>query len=494
MSATGLLAVPAIAMMLAAAPRPAGAQAHMPDVQAIAQADATAALRAEGRALYRGSTPWRRPPTLHGVALAADAQACAACHGARGAARTEAGVAVPSIQWERLMQATPARPAYAGAPQVLRALMQGRASDGRALDAPMPRFGLDPREQQALAAYLRVLGTEADPVPGVEARRIVLGSVLPLSGPSQAVGERIRSALLQRIDLVNAAGGIFGRQLELVVADAGPTAASASTAAIAMVRGGRVFALVASLLPAPDEALRRALAAHDVAMVATLGLPLVEPSEPRLSYLLASLAQQSRALAAELRRRCAAPGAASPAPVVLHPPGNALAAVLGGIADDGWQLRPVADEAQLRAALREASGRPTIALLPAPLAAVARDELARRSEGRGACLGTLAALSGEAPASTPAAVRELVALPMPPVPLPGGADSSAALWPLLADAALAATAEALARAGRQLDTAGLVAALDTLHRFEPRPGLPVGFSPRQRHGIDLTYLWKEPSP
>ena len=62
-----------------------------------------------------------------------------------------------------------------------------------------------------------------------------------------------------------------------------------------------------------------------------------------------------------------------------------------------------------------------------------------------AALGTLAAVSGEAPSR--AGLRELVELPMPAVPLSAGAgaDSRAVLWPLLADSALAITVEALAR-------------------------------------------------
>ena len=105
------------------------------------------------------------------------------------------------------------------------------------------------------------------------------------------------------------------------------------------------------------------------------------------------------------------------------------------------------------------------------------------------CIGTLAAVSGESSSAT--LVRELVALPMPSVPLNDGADARTALWPLLADSAMTVMAEALSRAGRQLDTERLVSALDTLQRFEPRPGLPVSFSARQRHGFDVSYLWKE---
>ena len=459
-------------------------------------------LLAEGRAIYSGSTPLNQPPTLHGVALQGGSASCASCHGARGAARSEAGVAVPAVQWQQLAQATPARAAYADIAQVLHAVAQGRTSDGRALNAPMPRFALTSKEQKALAAYLRVLGTEADPVTGVNGQRIVLGSVLPQTGPQAAAGTRIRGALERRIAAINAAGGIFGRQLELVVADAGLDAASATHAAIDLVRSGRVFALVASWGVLPTDALRQALARHDTAMVATLGMSLNPPRDPLLSWLLPSLHQQALELATELQRVCPS-GSDATATRVLYLPDGTLGEIGEGgegsekarldtpektVASADLQWQAVTDAPSLRTALRQQPGARTIVLLPAALAEMARDELAAQGQA-GGCLGTLAAVSGES--STAASVRELVALPMPPIALPGGADARTALWPLLADCSLAVMAEGLSRTGRQLDTERLVIALNSLHRFEPRPGLPISFSARQRHGFDVSYLWKE---
>ena len=462
-------------------------------------AEDSADLLAEGRAIYRGSTPLGQPPTLHGVALQGSSASCASCHGARGAARTEAGVAVPAIQWQRLAQATPARAAYADIAQVLHALVQGRTSDGRSLNAPMPRFVLTAKEQKALAAYLQVLGTEADPVTGVHGQRIFVGTVLPQTGPQATAGIPIRAALERRIAVINAAGGIFGRQLELVVADAGLDAASATRAAIDLAGSGRVFALVASWGVLPTDALRLALARHDTAMVATLGLPLNPPRDPLLSWLLPSLHQQALELAAELQRVCPSGSDATATRVLYLPNGT-----LGELGERGEKARhntpekadaPIAllwqavtDAPSLRTALRQQPGARTIVLLPAALAEMARDELAAQGQA-GGCLGTLAAVSGES--STAASVRELVALPMPPIALQDGADARTALWPLLADSAMAVMAEALSRTGRQLDTERLVAALNSLHRFEPRPGLPISFSARQRHGFDVSYLWKE---
>lgn len=440
-----------------------------------------------GRALYRGTAPLREPPRLHGVPLTNfGARACAACHGTRGEAVTEAGVTVPAIQWQRLMQASSDRPAYPDDAAVLRALREGRSAGGRALAAPMPHFALDEREAHTLLAYLRVLGTERDPVPGVTPERLVLGSVLPAG----AAGQRIHGALVQGIARVNAGGGVFGRQLALEVAT-GPDAASAEQAAVALVRSGRVFALVASLLPMPGAALRQALAEQDVAMAATLGMPADDIADARLSWLLPSLARQVDALAAELRRVCPVAPGPDDAPINgIRWRGVVMERVADGAAVQ-WQA--VASAADLRGAAHAPRDLParTLAVLPAPLIDDLRGTLARPGATRPACLGTLAAVSGEAPSR--AGLHELVALPMPAVPLSAGAgaDSRAVLWPLLADSALAITVEALARAGRQLDTARFTAALGTLHRFEARPGLVVDYSERRRHGFDVAFVWKE---
>jgi mono/diheme cytochrome c family protein len=466
-------------------------------VSATASAQNSSELIAEGRAIYRGSTPLSQPPMLHGVPLNGSTASCASCHGARGAARTEGGVAVPAIQWQRLAQSTPARAAYADVAQVLNAVTEGRAREGRTLSAPMPRFALNEREQRALAAYLQVLGTEADPVTGVNERRIVLGTVLPQSGPQAAAGASVQAALQKRIATINAAGGIFGRQLELVVADAGPNAATATQAAIDLVQSSRVFALVASWSALPADALRQALTRHDTAMVATLGMPLNPPRDPLQSWLLPSLQQQAIELASELERLCPSASPTAAPTRVLYLAGGELRELSKQArphapdqsavpAELHWQA--VTDAATLRTALRQQPAARTLVLLPAPLVDMARAERAAQGQA-GGCIGTLAAVSGES--RTAALVRELVALPMPPVPLNDGADARTALWPLLADSAMAVMAEALSRAGRELDTGRLVSALDTLHRFEPRPGLSISFSTRQRHGFDVSYLWKE---
>jgi hypothetical protein len=392
-----------------------------------------------------------------------------------------------------LLQARDAQPGYAGDDAVLHALEHGVGRASRPLQAPMPRYAFTLHERRALLAYLRVLAT--DPVHGVSADRIVVASVLPLSGPQAAAGERIRAALAARFDAVNTTGGVFGRRIELRAVDGGATAASASRAALDVLQahGDGVFAFVGSLLAEPDAALREALKAKNVPMVATLGVPRRDTALPQLTYLLPSIAAQVRQLVASLARQCGTPDGAA---LLLHPPGAVLAQELA-LALPSLQLRSVADNSELDAALPLAQALPVVALLPPERVEYARVRLRRGPAP--ACIGTLAVITGTQPENTsrrpgdPSAMSDLIALPMPPLADDPTQAPGAALWSTLADTAARVFAEALARSGRGVDPARFASALDTLHRFEAAAGLSVTFSPTQRHGFDVAYLSRENS-
>ena len=385
------------------------------------------------------------------------------------------------------MQARDNQSAYQDADAVLGALERGVGRQARTLEAPMPRYAFTPEEERALLAYLRVLATDADPVPGLKGDRIVVASVLPLSGPQAWVGEQVHAALTRRFNTTNAAGGVFGRRIELRVFDAGPDAASASLAArnAWQASGDGIFAFVGSLLPEPDAALRALLWANDVPMVATLGVPHADVTQPQLTYLLPSINAQVRRLVAELSTHCGGPNGEG---LVLHPPGAALSRELASELP-GLRVRSVADDAQIDAAVRTVGRVPVVALLAPHLIERVRAQLQAASAT--ACLGTLAVVSGPPSSEAGRAVPEVLALPMPPLAEERSAVPGATLWAVLGDTAAQVFVEALARSGRGVDTARFARALDSLHRFQPAVGLSVTFSPTQRHGFDMTYLWRE---
>jgi len=436
----------------------------------------------QGRALYRGEQAFSQVPRLNGVELAG--MACIQCHGSDGTGLREGGVQAPALQWHLLMLGNPDGPGYTDADAVLAAIRQGHGRALRPLKAPMPRFALSADEGRALVAYLQRLGDGDDGPAGVTDERVTVASVLPLSGPQAAVGRLVRGTLEQRFDTLNAQGGLFGRRVELVVVDAGASPASASRAARDLLTSGTtpVFALVGSLLPEPDAALRGLLAQRQVAMVATLGVPQEDSTQAPLSYLLPSLTAQAARLAAELARQCPEPDGTT---LLLHHPGDPLAARLGR--DPALRTLAISDTRQLHEQLSVAGASRVLALLDSRWLREVRTQLLQRPAP--VCLGSLAVVSGAPPQQVTSPLREWVALPMPEPVSPGdGLSANQHLWALLADTAAQTLIETLARSGQRLTAENFITALGTLQQFEPSPGVVLNFTPQQHHGFAVG-LW-----
>lgn len=79
---------------------------------------------------------------------------------------------------------------------------------------------------------------------GVTDTEILLGTHTDLSGPLAGVAVETRDAMLMRIEEINAAGGIHGRKLRLIVEDTGYDTKKAVLATQKLVERDKVFALV----------------------------------------------------------------------------------------------------------------------------------------------------------------------------------------------------------------------------------------------------------
>ena len=80
---------------------------------------------------------------------------------------------------------------------------------------------------------------------------VVLGSIQDLSGPLVSLGKPIRDGMLMRIEAANAAGGVHGRKLKLVVEDSGYDPKKSVLAADKLITSDKVFAVVGTLGTAP---------------------------------------------------------------------------------------------------------------------------------------------------------------------------------------------------------------------------------------------------
>ena len=228
---------------------------------------------------------------------------CANCHGSAGQGGREAGLRAPAIDAKSLARPIipqgerHARPAY-DRDTLKRVIASGIDAAGAPLGAGMPRYRMSDAQLDTLIDYVQVLGTFDDNDPGIDRDSIKLGAALPLTGPMAAMGKDVAALLKARFDLVNGAGGIYGRRLILVIADCGNSDEEIRTVTRQLVTDQEVFALVASFQPVDHDALDAWLADTQVPLVGPVGQAAHEitPKDAPIWQLLPTLNDQARVL------------------------------------------------------------------------------------------------------------------------------------------------------------------------------------------------------
>jgi ABC-type branched-subunit amino acid transport system substrate-binding protein len=226
---------------------------------------------------------------------------CANCHGVRGAGASEGGLRPPPITWTALSSARQSamtgrsRGPYNEKSLTL-AITAGIDPSGHQLHPGMPRYKLTHRQAADLLAYLRILGDSLD--PGLSAETIRVGTALPMTGPIAHVGDDIKRVLVAYFAEVNAQGGIYGRRLELVVADSQADSAKTTEATRRLVEGDGVFALVGSFEPGNNKVNDEFLNRNEVPLIGPVAFSprSTPPSNRQIFYLLPSFFDQARAL------------------------------------------------------------------------------------------------------------------------------------------------------------------------------------------------------
>lgn len=95
-----------------------------------------------------------------------------------------------------------------------------------------------------------LLGTQAvkaQAVNGVSANEILVGTVQDLSGPVAAFSKEVVNGLRMRFEEANAAGGVAGRKIRLIVEDSGYDTKKGMMAAQKLVQSDRVFLVVGTM-------------------------------------------------------------------------------------------------------------------------------------------------------------------------------------------------------------------------------------------------------
>jgi branched-chain amino acid transport system substrate-binding protein len=116
---------------------------------------------------------------------------------------------------------------------------------------------------KTLAATLTVLAAAVStgaiaqtkvPTQGVAKDELTIGSIQDLSGPLAGFGKQIRLGMMLRIDEINEQGGVNGRKVKLLVEDSGYDPKKAVLAAQKLVNQDKIFAMVAHLGTAQNNA------------------------------------------------------------------------------------------------------------------------------------------------------------------------------------------------------------------------------------------------
>ncbi len=84
----------------------------------------------------------------------------------------------------------------------------------------------------------------SDPALGVTKDQILLGSIQDLSGPIMSVSSPLINGMIFRMDAANAAGGVNGRKLRLVIEDSGYDPKRGVLAAQKLLSNDNVFAMI----------------------------------------------------------------------------------------------------------------------------------------------------------------------------------------------------------------------------------------------------------
>lgn len=96
-------------------------------------------------------------------------------------------------------------------------------------------------------AALAVATGSAHATQGVTKDQIVIGSIQDLSGPVVALGKPIHNGLILRTEQINAAGGVNGRKLKLVIEDSAYDPKKAVLATQKLLNQDKIFAMIGTL-------------------------------------------------------------------------------------------------------------------------------------------------------------------------------------------------------------------------------------------------------
>lgn len=440
---------------------------------------------------------------------------CANCHGADGRGRPEGTVRPPSIVWSELTKSYGHRhengrthPTYTEQ-GFADTLTYGKDPAGNRLDVAMPRYLMSHDDMAALLAYLKRIHADLD--PGLSAERLRIGTLLPTGGRLAELGQAMDAVLRARLNELNGKGGLFGRRLELVVAEFADDRAASLKHAERLFGEAQVFAVVSPF----TSGLEREIAA----LAERLRVPVVGPFTLRTQvaqevnrhtfFLLPGLVEQVRVLAEFAFRQLALQ---DPVVAVLHPDEEEMHSVaeaaVAGFRQRGWMrsiamhypggdLRPRELVARLQQSgvqvvlflgtngELEQLGGPIRDAIWTPYLLAPGVRVSRAAVMLPTTLGNRVFLSYP---TQPADITREGAASLMALQRQAGGTASHQPAQVSAYASLLVLEEALKRAGRDLSRAKLIGALENLFSFETTVTPAVSYGPSRRVGAMGGYV------
>ncbi len=154
------------------------------------------------------------------------------------------------------------------------------------------------------AAVTIVAAFSARAENGISAEKIVLGQAAALDGPAAALGQAMREGLLAAFAEANKAGGVKGRQIELISRDDGYDPNKSIQAAKQLIDQDKVFALVGSVGTPTSAAVQPIAAEAGVPFIgAFTGAEFLRtPYKPNVVNVRASYFQETETMVEHLTK------------------------------------------------------------------------------------------------------------------------------------------------------------------------------------------------
>jgi ABC-type branched-subunit amino acid transport system substrate-binding protein len=435
---------------------------------------------------------------------------CAGCHGADGLGRPEGGAEPSNVTWGELTKSYGHRHASGRSHPAFdeqgfaAAVAEGVDPAGNDLEPVMPKYEMSAEDMTALVAYVKRL--EADLDPGLTEASITVGSVLPRSGSYGPRGQAVEAVFRAYFEEINATGGVFGRKLNLKVAEFEPDRDANLANTRRLIEQERIFAALGVFAIGQEQPLFALLEEDGIPQVGPFTLLAGHEALPsRSTYFLESgLSLQASALVDHAADNL---GLSPSGVAVLITPNEVFDDIAWAVEErskaHGWPRPLVVRQPDNGARVRGLVGQMAREGVDTVFHfATARDlgavaaEAARQGWRPNLFLSGL--IAGEASLALPPALAGRVFVAYPSLPsdyTPDGRAEFEALHRkhglsrqhLTVQASAYATAEVfvegLRRAGRSLSRAALVAALEGLSEFETGLIPPVTLGPERRVGV-----------